>query len=227
MRTALESCVPIPLDQLEASLETPAVVAIVRFVNLAFVQLQSSIGPNTADSFRRHAGFPGSNFGIKEMDFRNSIVARVVIWLMAVTVPAQSLPAADCGCGEACIHRAVKAQTRTKACCCSQVKRDAGECCCCKKRSAPPTCCRQEFENSVSDCCCGDDCRCGESEPSPPFAPVSQETLKEKIARQVHFAEGMFFIPLARTAEGDCIVCSSTDGSSAADRCAALCRFTL
>ncbi len=82
------------------------------------------------------------------------IAARTLIWLAAVTVPVQGLPAAACGC------------TSGRSCC--QKDEKSGSCCCAAKSHASGkpqhSCCQQR---SADRCrCTGAKVgRCGESSP--------------------------------------------------------------
>ena len=151
-----------------------------------------------------------------------SIFTRIVIWLMAIAIPVQGVPAASCGCSESCIHQSAKSDGQS--CCCALAKREAGTCCCSRQEA---TCCRQSRENSGSPCQCGDNCRCGHPEPSHPFTPVRQESQTERIVQDANSFDGMIILPASKTTKCHPLASSQPNASTALDRCAALCRFTL
>lgn len=81
----------------------------------------------------------------------NNVAARTIIWLTAVTVPVQSLPAASCGCrGGKGSWQEVE---QSKGCCCA-TSSSAAQHSCCQERSSGP--CR---------CTGAKVCRCGDTSP--------------------------------------------------------------
>ncbi|MCA9068227.1 MAG: hypothetical protein KDA84_04855 [Planctomycetaceae bacterium] len=159
------------------------------------------------------------------MSTNTTLFARLVIWLMAITMPVQNLPAASCGCSGCGIQQA---KTDGQTCCCELAEREAGTCCCSQRQAkSKPTCCSQGRNKSGSPCQCGENCRCGQSEPTQPFTPIPQQHPTEKVAQDANTSTGNL-LPLAlQTMEGHSKATSLLDTSTALDRCATLCRFTL
>ena len=156
------------------------------------------------------------------MSTHTTILIRLVIWLVALTIPVQNLPAASCGCSECAINLRAKPECQT--CCCALTEQAARTCCCSQRQER---CCSQNPQKSDSECQCGGNCRCGQSEPTQPFTPISPPNLIESVAQTADSANGNL-LPLApQTPEGHSKASSTSYASTALDRCAALCRFTL
>lgn len=160
------------------------------------------------------------------MSAHTTLFTRIVIWLMAITIPVQSLPAASCGCSGWGIN--LQGNSEGQICCCALAKQQAGTCCCLQQQAkSEPTCCHQSSEESGSPCQCGENCRCGQSEPLQPFIPASQEHLTEKVAQDAYSSSGNSLLLTPQTAESYPKASATFDASTALDRCATLCRFTL
>lgn len=165
-----------------------------------------------------------------------SIAARTLIWLAAITVPAQSLPAASCGCvGDAsCCEQRSTGQCRctgAKICRCG----DASPCrklanSCCGGRVAKATCCSTDNSVAFSEhtCNCGEDCQCGTSqEPKPATPPIENNNPTEQVtvdATSVAFDVTVYFPQITKRHADACI---GAVALAALNRCVSLCRFTL
>lgn len=207
----------IPLDLLPTSLETSRPGGKAHLSKMKFVNFHS-----VCRYFLRPASIQ-SILRIHLMRPPAPIAARLVIWLIAITMPVQGLPAADCGCSGVCIETESKTDRPTDGC--ALAKREAGDCCCSKQHPvAKPTCCR---ENLDSQCQCGEDCRCGTDDLPQPSVPVSQESATEKTAQAANPANGEFLLPAPRTTGGRFKATLKVNASTALDRCVLLCRFTL
>ena len=91
------------------------------------------------------------------MRFCDSITAKVFVWLAAILVPAETLPA-SCDCGTHCPPRAASAAQHR--CCC----RGKGKCCCC--------CCKGGPSSQGGPC----HCAANPSAPAPDRLPGDSRT---------------------------------------------------
>jgi len=94
---------------------------------------------------------------IAHMWTTRDIAARTLIWLAALAIPVQSLPAASCGCaiglesGDQADCRCPEERDAGPICCASQARRPS---CCSKKSSGPCRC------TGAAVCRCGQDSAC-------------------------------------------------------------------
>lgn len=160
------------------------------------------------------------------MEIRTTIFVRLVIWLVAITMPVQSLPAESCGCAGCDIDRNAKPEKRY-ACPASPRQEAAGCCCSRQKATSEATCCSQTQQASAPHCGCEENCRCRQSEPSQPSTPISPESRSVQVAQLGCPANAGVLFQAPQSVPGT-LTASPTDiASTALDRCAALCRFTL
>jgi len=183
------------------------------------------------------------------------IIGRTLVWLAAVTIPVQGLPAAQCGCSSsgqtleeanekssACCAGNLIATNRPEAYCCSQPI--AGRCPCtgaevcrcgetssyCQQR---PACC-SVGDASGSSCQCGTGCQCGDncqcnqdSVPAQPAIPPVENSSTERILTNSAATAscGIVYLPSATRQHLD--LHAGANALTALDCCVALCRFTL
>lgn len=185
------------------------------------------------------------------------ITARTLIWLAAMTVPVQGLPAASCGCATSDQSRcqtveqskrccATTAVTTKHSCCQEQI---AGPCrctgakvcrcgdknpcrerahACCTERATTHSCCSSCDTAGESACPCGINCQCGQSkEPSKPAAPPVENNTAEKVASDSVSTVSLATVVQPPIARRTLDSSAMTDALAALDRCATLCRFTL
>ena len=184
------------------------------------------------------------------MSMTRNITTRTLIWLTAILVPVQGLPAAACGCasGKRCDQKVEQSSNccgasssdaaATHNCCQSQ---STGACRCtgakvcrcgensdCKSAESccgTDACCSNE---GGSACSCGTNCQCGSNHmPEKPVAPPVENNTAEKVASDSVLTVSLSTVyepPAARRTPQTSV---ETDVLAALDRCAALCRFTL
>ena len=176
------------------------------------------------DSFRRELG--DEQRIILLMWITRGITARTLLWLAAITVPVQGLPAASCGCngGTTCC----KAR-QSQDCCCSAEKVREGRCCCaCGEAESGHSCCSKAKKSNDSGCKCGMNCQCGQAKQSQPATPTPPENNSaEKIASDVATAVSVVAVyqpPVLPSGNERSV---QLDAFTGRDRCISLCRFTL
>jgi hypothetical protein len=159
------------------------------------------------------------------MWINKALVARTLIWLAAIAVPAQWLPAASCGCASS--NNCCQKDGQSK-CCCSPEKVKQGRCCCTRGRTAAAnSCCGKTERDKVSSCTCGDNCMCGKTETPKPIIPPTESNSAVKVA-----GDSLSLVSLATVYEPQV---SSRHNDKAFDAghfaalelCISLCRFTL
>ena len=155
-----------------------------------------------------------------------AITARTLIWLAAITVPVQGLPAASCGCngGTTCCNA-----RQSQGCCCSAEKVREGRCCCARREAeSGRSCCGKAKSSHDSGCQCGVNCQCGKAKQSQPATPnPSENSSAEKIASDAASAVSVVAVyqpPLLPRGNKEPV---QSDAFTAQDRCVSLCRFTL
>jgi hypothetical protein len=182
------------------------------------------------------------------------IFGRTLVWLTAVTLPVQGLPAAHCGCissgqslktnGESpdCCAGNLIATNRPEINCCSEPS--AGRCpctgaevcrcgetsSCCQQRLA---CCSAGDASGSScqcgtGCQCGDNCQCGKNNvPAEPAIPPVENSSPERILADSVGAAAFVTFYLPATTRQRLDLHAGADALTALDCCVALCRFTL
>lgn len=164
--------------------------------------------------------------GLLIMRITKHIAARTLIWLVAIAVPVQGLPAASCGC-----PRSISCCQKTgqsKVCCCSAEQVRAGRCCCTQRtgKVVQSSCCKAQCWAN-SSCRCGVNCRCGETEPPSPAAlPVENSPTRNSVSDAVStISVTAGYQPQLSRRPND--TSAETGLFTALDRCVSLCRFTL
>lgn len=155
-----------------------------------------------------------------------SITARTLIWLAAITVPVQGLPATSCGCtsGTSCCNA-----RQSQGCCCSAEKVRDGRCCCARREAeSGHSCCSKAKSSHDSVCKCGINCQCGKAKQSQPATPTQPENNSaEKIASDVANAVCVVAADQPPVTPRGSQGAVQSDAFTAQDRCISLCRFTL
>jgi hypothetical protein len=181
------------------------------------------------------------------------IAARSLVWLAAVTVPMQGLPAASCGCtsGKICCQQ----DGQSTDCCCSRSPDASGptsrKCCCCQqgttgacactgakicrcnadspcRKSPEKTCCCQSSSAGDSVCKCGPNCQCRQTKPPQPATPpVQTNNSTVKALSQSSSPAGVATIYEAQVPQRHNDVPLEADALTALDHCVLLSRFTL
>lgn len=167
----------------------------------------------------------------------NNIAARTLIWLAAITIPVQGLPAAPCGCigGKSCCQRQVAGScgcTGAKVCRCGETgPRRTPAKSCCVARLEKETCRSTSGSTSSKGCACqcGTNCQCGSSkEPREPATPpVEHNNPTEKVVSDSLAVVSVATVYQSRFTRRSPDASVELDARAALDRCAALCRFTL
>jgi len=156
-----------------------------------------------------------------------TIAARTLIWLAAIAIPVQSVPAASCACtgGNACYSE----NEQTQGCCCSAEKVREGRCCCARRKAeSRHSCCSNAKSSHDSGCKCGINCQCGKSQPPQPTAPpVERNSPTEKVVSDGALAVFIAGVVLPEVLPQRIDVSIELGTVTALDRCVSLCRFTL
>ena len=137
------------------------------------------------------------------------ISARLLIWLAAISVPVQGLPAWSCACS-AGSNQACDEGEPQQACCCGD--RDS----CCGRGQA---------------CKCGSGCQCGKPKQPQPAAPApvdDSRPLEKLLADAEIVTSGTIAVvseppSLTEWSHGS----DRAHAAAALDRCISLCRFTI
>ncbi len=162
------------------------------------------------------------------------ITARILVWLAAISVPVQSLPA-SCACSD--IATCCPETGHQRHCCCSATKIRQGRCCCCRARNRDDarqnaagerSCCQGHRQTPAPKCTCGVNCQCGKANPTkhvPP--PVENENSTEKLAKTASSLACVTVVSLVPARGRRNEEMSATHTFGALNRCVSLCRFTL
>ncbi len=151
------------------------------------------------------------------------ITARTLIWLAAIAVPIQGLPAASCGCASG--------KTSCKAAgarCCSTEKVREG--CCCGAHwqvGTVPSCCGKAPSGHDSPCKCGFNCQCRKGKLPKPATPPVAENQTEKMADDSVSTVSVAIVYVSQTTPRRADPFVDADVLTVRDRCASLCRFML
>ena len=163
--------------------------------------------------------------GLLLMWITRNITARTLIWLAAVTVPVQGLPAPSCGCtgGEACCK-----QQHVRGCCCS-ARKVRERCCCCAslQAGAGSSCCSEAESGQDSSCNCGLDCQCGKATQQEPATPPVEDNQTEKVVGDSLTTTTRATFGQPQTTRRREYESAGVVAVTALDRCTSLCRFTL
>lgn len=180
------------------------------------------------------------------MRFCNSITAKVLVWLAAISVPAQALPAMACDCGSHSPRRAEvkpgksgRADAAPAAKCphCSGGSRPRHSCCggtaasstqhgsCCGAMGSCCGCCKGGLGSHGSPC----QCSTNKSTPAPDPLPSDSRTDTTKSSLSTSSLGGMASVailaPPAALAHAD--QQPTFLGSSAPERLSILCRLVI
>lgn len=155
------------------------------------------------------------------------IAARALIWLTAISVPAQSLPAASCGCARE--NAACCRASKSPQCCCAAEKVRERRCCCARQAVASQrSCCCEASSGAASLCQCGAHCQCRKTQAPPAAPPVENERcIAEKLVKDAASAAPIVSalrFPLVLPSRDRPI---SSSPLTALDRCVSLGRLTL
>lgn len=152
--------------------------------------------------------------------------ARTLIWLAALAIPVQGLPASSCGCtgGKACCREVGQ---RPGCCCAAERVREARCCCARRETEAGQSCCGKAQSGPDSGCRCGTHCRCGKTSQPTPATPTpvehdSMEKLVSHAASTVSVDSVDQHLVMPRRNEG----ARESGAFTAQDRCIRLCRLT-
>lgn len=164
-----------------------------------------------------------------------NITARTLIWLAAIALPVQTLPAASCGCSGS--TTSCNKAEGTSGCCCSQEKVRQGRCCCSRKLAASRgSCCSGNRQVTTtgyccsqgeSGCTCGVTCRCGTTKQPTPAAPPVENNSSDSLAYVSHSASPAATADQPKATRRQDDSSSVSDALAALDRCVSLCRFVL
>ena len=144
------------------------------------------------------------------------IAARVFVWLAAVTIPMQGLPAATCGC-----HSIVT---------CSHETKPIASCCASNLAASSKTSARREKASCHcgANCQCGPNCQCGKNNaPAEPAVPPAENSSPKRIVADSSAAASFVTVYQPSTTRQHLEKCVGPDALTALDRCATLCRFTI
>ncbi len=151
---------------------------------------------------------------------------RSLIWLAAITVPVQGLPAASCGCtgGKTCCKK-----EQFKGCCCLAAKDREGRYCCAKQQpAATHSCCSKAGSGQDLACKCGFNCPCGKtSRQTPATPPVENNNQTEKAASDSLATNSVAIVDQLQITQRHQDASGVAEALTALDRCVSLCRFTL
>lgn len=153
----------------------------------------------------------------------SQLTARLLIWLAAMAVSVQGIPAIGCGCasdGESCCTGA-----ESQPCCCSnQNPTETASSCCSKTAPQTSSCCGSNEPTREG---CGPSCRCGTDSgnvPATPPVPSNESSSTNLICLPIDWE--MTSLSAAQ-AKQDAFFAALSAALDAAERCAVLCRFTL
>lgn len=143
------------------------------------------------------------------------IAARTFVWLAAVTIPMQGLPAATCGC--------------TSIVTCSHETKPIASCCDSSLVASSKTSAKQGKAgcHCGSNCQCGFNCQCGKNNaPAEPAVPPVENRSPERVVADSAATASFVTVDLPSTPRQHLERRAGPDALTALDRCATLCRFT-
>ena len=160
--------------------------------------------------------------GMLNMWTTHNIAAYSLIWLAAIAVPVQSLPASPYGCasGGSCSQN----KRQSNSCCSAKKTRDDQYCSRHDKATATKTCCGKPRDEQDSPCNCRVNCQCGQSRQPKPVTPPVVNNAPEKVANS---PVSMVTIHQPQATQKRRDESTAADALSALDSCVSLCRFTL
>lgn len=165
------------------------------------------------------------------------IAAKCMLWLAAVLVPMQGLPAAGstCACSLAAENAAAlgddknapAAETSDR---CGNRKAGESPACCETRASCCPTkrcCCHSGAKGCQGSCPCGASCHCGEPRtPKPPVPPMGSQTIGKALVEAIVASSHGSVFPLETQLPLPCHPVEFCAADTALSRCILLCRFT-
>lgn len=155
------------------------------------------------------------------------IAARTLIWLAAIAILGQGLPAASCACSASLVGCP---QQNLRGDCCATEK-PVGSCCFALREVAlaGSCCCERGGNKDKQGCKCGVGCQCGKARQSEPAAPpVEDNRPAEKVVS--HAALAGLIVPVVNAPVltlGQCDASLHLSTATALDRCVSLCRLTV
>ena len=152
--------------------------------------------------------------------------ARLLIWLSAVAISVQGLPAESCGCMES--KACCRTVAESKCCCCRSTDEAQGECCSSRRQVTVADACCRDQTGRKSGCTCGPRCKCEKSkEPQPTAPPNESNRSTEKVASDAAAGACITAVVLPKVPQQQIAVSVEPGTVTALDRCVSLCRFTL
>jgi hypothetical protein len=155
------------------------------------------------------------------------IAARMLIWLAAIAILGQGLPAASCACSAGQVGcrqqnlRSGGCTAKSSGGCCSSAHREAAV--------AGNCCCERGGNKGKQSCKCGVSCQCGKARQSEPAAPpVEDNRPAEKVVS--HAALAGLIVPVVHAPVltlGQRDASLHLSAATALDRCVSLCRLTV
>ncbi len=176
-------------------------------------------------------GFPPSNWAGSKISVAmlsiKHIAARSLVWLAAIAIPVQGLPAASCGCTGSSAR--CPGKPPCQRCCCSEKKVRDGQCCGTRPEAKPNHCgCSNQESSYGSACKCGVTCQCGKASlPKPTTPPPVQYRIVEKIVSDAVSAISLLATCEPAVVTRDNEACIEFNACTAQEHCVSLCRFTL
>lgn len=160
------------------------------------------------------------------MSTTKQIATRTLIWLAAILIPLQGIPAPACGCFAS--NECSQSSTQIRSCCCSEEAVSQGQCCCSRREAgATHPCCSgvSSGQDSTSQVACN--CQCGKTNQDIPATPPVENNQLEKVLTDAPVVSslGTTYQPKATSQQG--VVSSVATPLAALDRCISLCRFSL
>jgi|GEM_PF-4510385 len=166
----------------------------------------------------------------------NPIIAQASAWIAVVMLLVQSLPAANCSCGDGSSPVGDKvaqaaasccSKTATKSCCGGEAKST-----CCSQAKRASCCNKDRQDRSVAGktaCRCGQTCSCG-ALPTPtqdPAAPVPHDdNRQDRLELATYSPQAVIAIVSTRPATTGLGYSDQLSPATALDRCIMLSRFT-
>lgn len=153
----------------------------------------------------------------------SQLTARLLVWLAAMAVSVQSMPAIGCGCaidGESCCSGTERQECR----CSEQHPTETASICCSKTAPKTSSCCSS---NETAREGCGTSCQCGTDSgnvPATPPVPSNEFSSANLICIPIDWEMASL---TASQAKQDAFSAALSAALDAAERCAVLCRFAL
>ena len=157
----------------------------------------------------------------------NHTIARAMIWLAAIAVPAQNLAVGSCGCSvtDACCEAPWE---EARVCCCSSKTVREARCCCSQQKSATRhSCCKESRKSHESACQCGVNCQCGKVQHPEPAAPPSENNSEQRLAADALCTASLAALCDRPFAGPHLSAFAESQACTALNRCVSLCRLTL